>query len=237
MLEALKLLVRAQIRVLVVQPHHQADVHEIRSHVVDEAPAIVLAHDPRHRPPHAVHHGAGFVVGGIDLPHLLDSKSVGLGRHAFTQIVLLHDSFAQGPPAALRQHDLLPKQLHSGLISVLLLAIHPNADVGSLNTHNRSVLSKHWLIRSEARIDFHPQLFRLVGQPSTQYPQAQDVVPLIVHFRWQQEVRNFDRPLFVGQPIEVVIGDLGVENFIRPILCQEPGEQFPQRSGLEDISG
>jgi hypothetical protein len=73
-LPPLKLLVGIQIRVLVVKPHHHADLDHIGLHVVQKGAAVHRAEGRFvQRPPHCVLNETGSEVFLRDLPHLLDS--------------------------------------------------------------------------------------------------------------------------------------------------------------------
>ncbi len=66
-LEALKLLVRRQVRVRVVEADREADQHVVRLHVVQKRAAVGVG---LQRPAERVHDEAGLELGRVDLPHL-----------------------------------------------------------------------------------------------------------------------------------------------------------------------
>ena len=68
MLEPLEFVVGRQIRVLVVQMHHKADIDLIVIKVIDERPAACVA---AQWPAHRMGHPARVVPGGVNLPDFL----------------------------------------------------------------------------------------------------------------------------------------------------------------------
>ena len=73
MLKALEFHVREQMRVLVVQVNHKADVHLVVVKVIDKRPATRVA---AQRPAHRVGHFAFVVLGRVDLPDLFHADAV-----------------------------------------------------------------------------------------------------------------------------------------------------------------
>src|SRR3546814_18847341 len=63
------------------------------------------------RPADAVDHLAGAVLGGIDLPQLLDADAEGLGIDAFAQGEALEQRLGEGAAAALGEEGEPPVQL------------------------------------------------------------------------------------------------------------------------------
>ena len=63
---------------------------------------------------------------------------------------------------------------------VLLSSVLADADIASCNARDTSVLTVEDLRSGKARVDFHPELFRLLAQPTHELPKTDDIVPIVV---------------------------------------------------------
>ena len=108
LLEALELLERVEVRVLVVEPDHEADRDLVVLQVIEERAAIGAA---VHRPADGVGDLALAVLGGIDLPQLLDADAEGLRIAALAQLEALEQALGERAAAAFREQGLLAVQL------------------------------------------------------------------------------------------------------------------------------
>ena len=102
-LEALELLEGRQVRVRVVEPDHEPHCDLVVLEMVEERAAVSVGPE---RPAERMHHAARTVVGGIDLPQLLDSDPVGLAMAVPSEIETLHQRLAQRTAATLGEHRL-----------------------------------------------------------------------------------------------------------------------------------
>ena len=136
-LEALELVERRQMRVLVVKPDDEADGDLIVLHMVHPRPAIGLG---IHRPADGVDDQTFLVLGRIDLPQLLDADAVGLRIDALAKLEALHQPLGQRTPATLREDGLLGVQLHARRVVVGMLTVLADAHVAGGDALDRAVL-------------------------------------------------------------------------------------------------
>ena len=110
-LEALELLERRQIRVLVVEVDDEADRHEVLAVVIEERAAAGAVVE---RPAERVLHEAGLVLLRLDLPQLLEADAVLLRlaalRRARSRAISCLASEPRAPSAI---SVYLPRQLHA----------------------------------------------------------------------------------------------------------------------------
>ena len=112
-LEALELVVRRQVRVLVVEMDDEADATRgarrsgtgtSRRRCRVERPALAVEHEPL------------LVLVRRDLPQFLDADAVLLRIDAVAQVVLLHELLRQRAAAAFGEQRVLGVQLHARLV-------------------------------------------------------------------------------------------------------------------------
>ena len=80
-----------------------------------------------------MHHMAGFGLGGVNFPQLLDAQRISLRVFAFVQFVFGEQLFAQMAARAFRKNGVLGEQLHPKLEVACGLAILAHAQVASCN--------------------------------------------------------------------------------------------------------
>src|SRR4051794_33922474 len=99
-LEALELVIRGQIRILVIEMHDESDRYEVVAEVIDEraAPGIRIE-----RPALAVQHEAFLVLAGRGLPQFLDADAVFLRIYAVAQIESPHEFLRQRSTRTFRE--------------------------------------------------------------------------------------------------------------------------------------
>ena len=221
-LEALELVERREIRILVVQVHDQADRHQIFAVVIHEGAA--LGAGLRQRPTLRVHHQALLEVRRVDLPQLLDADAELLRINATAQLVLVHQHLGQRAASTFGEQRVLGVQLHALRVGILVLAVLADPHVAGSDSAHCAVLGVEHLGRGEARIDLHSQRLGLLAEPAADVAQADDVVAVIVHQPRQGEVREAQRTA-LGQPQEAVVGDVGLD---RSALFLPVGDQLVQ---------
>ncbi len=131
-LEALKLLERVEIRVLVVEPDDEADRDLAVLEVIEERAAIGRAVE---RPADRVHDEPGLMARGIDLPQLLEAETIGLRPAVAAQVEARDEKLGERAAAALGEQRLLGAQLDAGLeiggrVAVLADAVRAGRDAG-----------------------------------------------------------------------------------------------------------
>mmetsp|Transcript_116349 Transcript_116349/g.324190 ORF Transcript_116349/g.324190 Transcript_116349/m.324190 type:complete len:475 (-) Transcript_116349:368-1792(-) len=231
LLEALELLVRADVRVGVIKADDQAYVQQVGLHVVDEGATI----GPMVQgPPDAVGDSAGHVVLRLDLPHFLDTEAIVLWRRALPEAILRHDRLTEGSSTALCKDRLLPQQLHAGLKDVLLPAILGYPHVPELDADHGTALPDHRLTGGEARVNLHTELLSLLREPPAEHAQGNDVVAVLAEGRRQvqQGAGDVHSAPLVRQPIEGVAHHRGVERSASLLPIRN---QFVQCAWLEHV--
>mmetsp|Transcript_32727 Transcript_32727/g.83412 ORF Transcript_32727/g.83412 Transcript_32727/m.83412 type:complete len:328 (-) Transcript_32727:160-1143(-) len=233
LLELLELLVRAQVRVGVVQADHHAYMDQVRLHVIDEGPSVGhLVQGPADR----VHHRARDVDVLGHLPDLLDAQAVVLRGAILAEVEVLHERLAQGAAAALRKDGLLAQELHARLEDVLLRTVLGDAHVGQLHADQLAPLAEDRLVGGKARVDLDLQRLGLLRKPAAQHPEGDDVVAVLGQRREELEQRAGHRHgvLPVGEPVEGVAGHRSVQ---RSALLLPVREELVEGPGLEDVPG
>ena len=133
------------------------------------------------RPAHAVDDETRLVLGGVDLPQLLDADAEGLGLDTVAQVEALEQRLGERAAAALGEEGLLGPELDTGLVVVGLGTVPADAHVAGRNPrHSSAPVIKH-LGGGKAGINLDAELLRLLGEPAAHVAEAHDVVPLVVH--------------------------------------------------------
>ena len=179
-LETLEFVEGGEIRVLVVEPDHEADRDLVVGRVVHPRPAVGPA---VHRPADRVDDQARPVAGRIDLPQFLDADAVGLGIAIAAQVEALEQALGQRPAATLGQKGLARVQFHAGRVVIGPLAVLADSHIAGGDALDRPVLVEQHLGCREARIDLNPQRLGLGRHPPRHLADADDVVALVVHRR------------------------------------------------------
>ena len=226
-LEALELVERREIRVLVRQVHDQPDGDQILAEVIHERAA--RAAGLRQRPALRVHDQALLEGGRIDLPQLLDADAELLRIDAGAQVELAEQHLRQRAPRALGDQRVLGVQFHAGRVGVLVRAVLGHAHVAGGDALHRAVLVVEDFGRGKARIDLDAERLGLLAEPAADFAQAHDVVAVIVHQARQREIGETERAR-LGQPQELVVGDVRLDRraFFLPV-----GNEFVQADRVD----
>ena len=223
-LEALHLVERTEMGILVVQPDDEADRDLIVVHVVEEGAAVSLAVQ---RPADGVQHQSGFVLGRLDLPQFLDAQAKGLRIGAVPQVETLEQRLGQRAPATLGENRVGRAELNPRLIVLRRLTIAANSHVTGGHAHHPAGRIVQHLGGGETWVDLYSELFGLLRQPAADVAEADDVVALVVHLRRRRQPER----LLLGEEQEVVFGRRNVE---RRALVPPVGNQFVERARLDD---
>src|ERR1700733_1390054 len=110
--ETLELLERREIGIGVVEPDYETSGEQILVEVIEKRATIGAAIE---RPADGVHGQTGAVLGGIDLPQLLDAEAVALRVAVAAQAEARLEQLGQGTAAALGEQRLRRAQFGAGL--------------------------------------------------------------------------------------------------------------------------
>lgn len=177
-LELLKLAVRREPGVLVVEGNDEAEGNKVLAEVVHEGAAIDVC---RQRVAHGVDDQALFEFGGVDLPHLLDAQAVRLVLAVLAQGKLVGDLLGQAAVGALAEHGDAGVKLHAALKRVLGLAAPGYAQVVGRHALDRAVGAVEHLGRREAGVHLDAQFLGPLAQPLDELVEADNVVAVVVH--------------------------------------------------------
>src|SRR5690606_19709383 len=161
-LEALELFKGSQIRVLVVEVNYKADGHEIVVEVVEERATTRRAVE---RPAERVLHQALLVLLGLDLPKLFQPDAEFLRLASFRKTEAGDELLGERSARALADQNVLAEQCHAGLVVRPLTAVALHTHVAGNDAGDSIVFVKDQFGGGKAGIDFHPERFRLLGQP------------------------------------------------------------------------
>src|SRR5579862_1576079 len=197
-LEALKLLERAQIRIVVVEADNEADRDLAVLEMIEKRSAISLAIE---RPADRVDDAAGMMLGRIDLPQLFDADTVSLRPAVAAEIELRLEALGQRAAAALGKERLLGDELDARLELRRRLAVFANPlRAGRNPAHAPQLVIEHFR-RGKAGIDLDPERLRLFAEPAAEIGNADDVVAAIVHLRWRRQAKG----AALGQEQETIV--------------------------------
>ena len=121
-------------------------------------------------------------------------------------------------------------QLHAAGEAVLVMPVLGHTHVAGGDASDRAVVIEQHFGGGEAGIDFDAQGFRLGRQPAADVAERDDVVAVIAHQRRQHEIGQTHRARG-GQPIEAVIGDLGLD---RSVLVAPVRNEPVEADGIDD---
>ena len=232
-LEALHLLERREVRVLVVEPDDEADRDLGVLEVVEERPAVGARVE---RPARGVHDEPRAVPLGPDLPELLDPDAVGLRLDPVAKAEALHQPEAEVAAAPLGEEGVLRAELHAGHEVVGGLAVAPHPHVPGDDPADRAVLAVQHVGGGEAGEHLRPQLLRLRGEPPAEVPEADDVVAVVLERGREQTVRPRE-PSPLGEEEEAFLRHLGVDGRLAVAPVREElleGARLEHRAG-EDV--
>ncbi len=109
--------------------------------------------------------------------------------------------------ATLGEYGLAGEKLYTRLEARLVLTVHGNAHVAGGDTTHRACLVVQNLGGGKSGENFHTEVLGLLGQPTAQVAQADDVISPVVHLRRRRQAHG----ALAGQEQETVLGDRRVE--------------------------
>ncbi len=211
-LEALEFIERRQESVAVGQVDDQADHHLVVFQVIKErATGVLVAHDVQ-RPTGGVDDQAWLVLGRVDFPDFLEADAVVLGVSVAVQFEALDQLLADVAAAAFGEQRVLAAQFHAGGVDAFFrIAFAVDAEVTGDDPADHAVFVEERFLGGEAWVDFHTQVFGLLGQPAAQVAEGDDVVAFVVHGLGHKEVRHLGGGVGTAQYIDVIAHYRGVE--------------------------
>ena len=151
-LEALKFLVRREVRIFVVEMHYEADRNEPVVEMVEKratASAVV------ERPTKRMLHQTGVMLVRGDLPQLFEAEAKFLRFAAFLQTEALLENLGEAAAGTLGEQRVLCAQLHAAGEAVLVMAVPGDAHVAGDDAGHRTARVEQHLAGGKTRIDFN----------------------------------------------------------------------------------
>ncbi len=220
------------MRVAVGQIDDQADHDLIVFQVIEERAASVLVVQ---RPARGVHDQALLMLGGVDVPQLLDADGVVLRVDIGVELEAVDQLLADMSAAAFGEQRVLGAQLHAwGVHAFFRVAFAIDAQVTGDDAAHDAVFVDQRFLGGETRVDLDTQVLGLLGQPAAQVAQGDDVIAFVVHGLGDQRIGQLAGRFGGLQQIDVVTLDRRVE---RGAEFFPVGEQFVQRTRFEDRAG
>ena len=187
MLEPLKLHVREEMRIGVVQVNDETDGKKVGAEMVRKGSASRLRSE---RPTHRVQHVAWPVLVGLNLPELLHSKSE-FGRVAtFVQSEAPNQLLRDRTTRPFGDNDVFSEDLDTGLVARAGLAVFRETELPRNHTLQGAVGSEHRLGCRESRQHFGAERLRLLREPTADISERCDVTALVAHKRWHECIRD-----------------------------------------------
>ena len=243
-----------EVRVVVVQVHHEAHRHQIGAVVVEERAAARAVVE---RPAQGVLHQARPVLLGGHLPQLLEAEAVLLRLAALVEAEPGDQHLGERAARALGDHRVFGPELDATLKPVGRLAVLADALVARGDADDGAAVVVERLRDGELGVDIHAQLGGLLAEPAHHVAEAHDVVAVVAHQRRHHQVGDADG---AGRPqvVEAVLRHLrldrralglpvrhqrveadGVDDraredvgaHLRALLQDDDGELLPGRSG------
>src|SRR5262249_30804591 len=140
------------------------------------------------RPTERVLHEAWTVPLGRHLPQFLETQAKLLRSAALAQAEFGGQDLGQGAARAFGNEGVLALELHAPAETLRCFGVLAKPHVAGGNTADGATLVVKNLGGREPRVDFDPQLSRLLAEPTAKIAQADDVVAVVAHKRWHQEV-------------------------------------------------
>src|SRR5262245_6016518 len=157
------------------------------------------------RPTERVLHQAWTVPLGRHLPQFLEAQPKLLRSAALAQAEFGGQDLGQGAARALGNEGVLALELHAAAETRRWFGVLAKAHVAGGNAADGATLVVKDLGSREPRVNFHPQLRRLLAKPTAKIAQADDVFAVVAHERRHQNVgdaHSARRP----EVVEAVIG-------------------------------
>ena len=179
--------------------------------MIQEAAACARVARADHWIAGGMHDKALLMILRRNLPYLFQADTVVLRIAVFVELKFFDDLLAQMPTAALGKYRVFRMEFEAGLVGGFVLSVRSDAHVSSGHAFNAAVLVIKHLSCGKTREHLGAKLHRLLAQPGAQITQGDDVVALIVHRLWNQQVREFYCGLSAGEVVNVVARHRGVE--------------------------
>ncbi|EAU46901.1 hypothetical protein R2601_13804 [Salipiger bermudensis HTCC2601] len=230
MLEALELHVGEEVRVLVVQVHHEADIHLVVLDVVDEGTAAGIA---AQRPAHGVLDPAFLVLGGVDLPDLLHPEAEFLRLLAVGEVVLGDHLLGERAAHALGEEHVLAVQFHPRLVARAGGAVWVLAELAGDHALHLAIVAIDQFRARHAREDLDAQRLGLLCHPAADIAHGNDVVAVVRHERRHRPVRNAHLA-GLAEHVELVLDHRHVD---RRALVLPVRDQRVETTGIDHRAG
>ena len=177
-LEALEFVERRQVRVLVIQMHHEADRHEAVLQMIQKRAA---AGGIIQRPAERMLHETGLVQRGVDLPKLFEAEPIFLRLASLRQSKARNGLLAQRSARALSQKREFTPQLHAARKALFVGAILGQPHVAGGDAAHVAVFVEQQFGCRKAGVDFHAQLLRLGAKKARDVCERADIIAVIAH--------------------------------------------------------
>lgn len=190
-LHELKLLVRVEIRILIVEADDKPDMNEIWFHVVEERTCVVVWTD---RPADRMLNVSGLkqLMAVLDFPNLLESDAVQLRVAFISQIKLLDDFFTQRPPCSFRKDGLLPQNLHPPHEGLFGLPFFGNAEILGGDSLDMSFLSVEDFGARSSSYDVDAKIGGFLPHPPCEFTERDYVVSVVIDGFGEEESWNIN---------------------------------------------
>ncbi|MCY1300579.1 hypothetical protein D9M70_501510 [compost metagenome] len=188
-LEALELLEREEIGVLVVEVHDEADGDQVVFEVVEERAATGLH---AKRPAERVLHQARSMVFRLHLPEFLQADAEFLDAAVLREVEFGDQLLGERTAHAFADQRVFAQERHATGEVRSRFAIALDAHVAGGNADDGTFVVIEHFGRGKARIDLDTQGFRMACQPATDIAERDDIVAVIVHQRRHHEIRQAD---------------------------------------------
>ena len=222
---ALEFLERRKVRVVIVEPHREAQGHLAIGLMIEEAAAIGIAQ----RPALTVDHPTRHMLFGRDVPQLLQADAVNLRLAVLAQIEPVDDLLGKMAARAFGEEGVLGVDFQAGRPAVFLGTILGDAHVAGGDALHAAIIVEQHFGRGKAGEDFHAQRFCLGGEPAGEIAEADGIAALVLHERRQQRVREFIFLGFREHPVMVLRHRHGQRRIHRAPL----GQQLIKRAGID----
>ena len=207
--------VRVEQRVVVVEPHHEAERHQPIGERVDEAAAELLV--PQ-RMPERVHHGAGLDAPLRHFPQLLEPDGELLGLAPLTEGEVPPQLLGEVAAHAVAEDRDLGVDVHARLERGLLLAVLPAAAVAGADADHALAVEQH-LLAGEAGEEVDAGGLGLLRHPASELVERHEGVAVVGQRRRNE--RGPERAV-LGEEVHALAADHGEERRAKcPVVRQQ----------------
>mmetsp|Transcript_68331 Transcript_68331/g.160665 ORF Transcript_68331/g.160665 Transcript_68331/m.160665 type:complete len:284 (-) Transcript_68331:109-960(-) len=228
-LEVLELLVRTQVRVVVIKTDDVTHQDLVVAPVVDEraAPCLFVC-----GPADGVGRHALLVLGWIHLPHFLEPNPKGLVLAVLPKVVLFEKRLCERTPTALCKNGLAGPQFEPACKIGGRFSVSPYPNVVCGNSLDAVVLIVKHLARGKPAVDLNTGGFTLRSEPLAGLPKTDDVIAFVMHRR---RCRQSQLCALVQQPIELVVLDRNLRDGVFDVAPVR--KKFIERAWFENVAG